>query len=129
MQAFRTLVAISFGVGLMIVALIDFGRANGPWAPALRIAAHQAVSNAAHGLVAGGGGGVAEVAVAFDGQGRVAATVLRRSSGQPGSDAQALDAARELASLQLPEAVAGRTVLFHARFIAGSAEQPARRLS
>ena len=34
MQAFRTLVAMSFGVGLVIVALIDLGRSNGPWAPA-----------------------------------------------------------------------------------------------
>ena len=33
MQAFRTLVAMSFGVGLVIVALIDLGRSNGPWAP------------------------------------------------------------------------------------------------
>ncbi len=126
MQTFRTLVAMSFGVGLVIVALIDLGRANGPWAPALRLAADQAVANASRPFVAGGG--VAEVAVAFDGEGRVAATVLRRSSGRAASDAEALDAARELASLQLPEAVAGRTVLFHARFNAGLAAEPSRRL-
>ena len=58
----------------------------------------------------------AEVAVAFDRNGRVTTSQLRKSSGSERTDAAAVDAAVELATLRQPADVAGRTLLFRARF-------------
>ena len=60
----------------------------------------------------------AEVAVAFDSRGQVASSILTRSTGSRPSDEAALDAAVQLARLQPSAAVAGRTLVFKARFSA-----------
>ncbi len=52
-----------------------------------------------------------EVVVAFDSRGLVSESHITRSSGSRSSDAAAIGAARELASLHSPANVAGRTLL------------------
>ena len=62
------------------------------------------------------GDGQAEVAVAFDPSGRVQSSVLVRSTGSGRSDAAAREAALQLANLQPPAEVAGRTLVYRAQF-------------
>ncbi len=52
-----------------------------------------------------------EVVVAFDSRGLVSESYIARSSGSRTSDAAAIGAARELASLHSPANVAGRALL------------------
>jgi outer membrane biosynthesis protein TonB len=54
----------------------------------------------------------AEVSVSFDSDGRIAAATLVRSTGSRVDDAQARQAALQLADLQPAGAAAGRTLVF-----------------
>ena len=74
-------------------------------APVIRIALQAAL-----------GDGRAEVAVAFDRDGRVRSWVVTRSSGSAPSDMAAREAALQLADLEPPGRVAGRTLVYRARF-------------
>jgi len=85
------------------------GVAGGPLAGIVRAAAAQIAARA-------NGEGSAEIAVAFDHEGRVLSAALRRSTGSKPTDAAARDEALQLASLQPPGRVAGRTLVFRARF-------------
>jgi hypothetical protein len=104
MQALRAAIAMALGLSLIVLSLALLAPSPAPIVHALA-------------QVAGGRAGrMAEVAVAFDKQGRPTSHALRRSSGSQRSDAAAVSEALELASLSEPCAVAGRTVLFTARF-------------
>ena len=113
MTILRTLGGLALGLAILVAAVVDLQSRASPWAATVRgaVAAGQAVS-----LRQTAGRRTAEVAVAFDGQGRIAGSRLNRSSGSAASDATDLGAARELASLHSPADVAGRTLLIRIGF-------------
>ena len=113
MHALRTLGVLAFGFSLPLALLANLDQSSNPVAVELKAAA-RVVGLGWAGVSSGQG--VAEVSVAFDSHGRVAASQLRRSSGSRRSDAAALDEAVELASLRQPGEVAGRTLLYRASF-------------
>ncbi len=103
MSAVRILGGFVLGFAMMLGAFS--GATSGPVALALRSALTQVRALAQD-------DGKAEVAIAFDGDGRIASSRVRRSTGSERSDAAALDGALELASLEQPRLVAGRTLVF-----------------
>ena len=107
MQALRTAIGAALGLTVLVGVLSEVGPAPGAAAQALALAAGRAVQSPAR---------LAEVTVAFDIHGRPSSHALRRSSGSQRSDQAAISAAMELASLRHPCEMAGRTVLFTARF-------------
>lgn len=107
MQALRTAMAMSFGLSLTVISLALLTPTPAPILEAFATAVQQASAPAAR---------LAEVAIAFDRDGRPLAHALRRSSGSARSDAAAVSESLELASLRQPAELAGRTVLFTARF-------------
>jgi hypothetical protein len=107
MQALRTVFGAALGLALTVSSLVLMEPARGPSALALATAAAHALQAPARD---------AEVSVVFDHKGRPLAHALRRSSGSQRSDQAAVSAAMELASLRHPCEVAGRTLLFTARF-------------
>ena len=114
MYALRTLAALAFGFAIL-AGLACSPQAGGPTLFALGTAAAQALAADRFNAVPARGA-MAEVAVAFDRAGQVAAGRVSRSSGSPVNDAAALSAALDLAALRHPADVAGRTVLFKASF-------------
>jgi hypothetical protein len=105
MQALRTATALGLGLSLIVVWLALL--ATAPVARALISVADEAASHPAQ---------LAQVAIAFDRYGRPLAHAVRQSSGSPRSDEAAVSEALELASLRQPSDLAGRTLLFTARF-------------
>ena len=118
MNALRTLGGLAFGFPAPTTDLGSRGPAGGPML--LILGAGAALVLAASQLCAPPAGGVAEVAVAFDGAGQIADRQVLRSSGSRAADAAALSAAVELAALRRPTDVAGRTLLFRTRFDAST---------
>lgn len=105
MRALRAAVAVGLGLSLVVIWLGLL--ATAPIAQALISAADQASIPPAR---------LARVAIAFDRRGRPLTQAVRQSSGSPRSDADAVREAMELASLRHPGELAGKTVLFTARF-------------
>ena len=104
MQTLRAAVALGLGLSLIMISLALL--ATAPIARALISAADEAAPAARQ----------AQVAIAFDRKGRPLAPFLRHSSGSLRSDEAAVSEALALASLRQPSDVAGKTVLFSARF-------------
>ncbi len=104
MQALRSTIAMGLGLSLTALSLALLTPTPAPIAQALALAVSQPPAR------------LAEVAIAFDREGRPQAHALRRSSGSARSDAAAVSESLELASLRQPAELAGRTVLFTARF-------------
>jgi outer membrane biosynthesis protein TonB len=107
MSALRTLCGYALGISIPMASLA--GAAPERLAAGLRMAVAEAVASAR-------GEGRAEVAVAFDDEGRVASAALTRSAGSRSRDEAAREEALQLASLEPRGQVAGRTVLFTAVF-------------
>ena len=118
MHALRTLAALAFGLAIM-AGLACSPQGGGRALIALGAAAAQALT-ADRFSAEPARGAMAEVAVAFDRAGQVAAGRVSRSSGSQANDAAALSAALDLAALRHPADVAGRTVLFKASFDASA---------
>ena len=108
----RNLTGLAFGLALPLAALISPAGAINPLAH--RVGEIVAQAAASHLQALAIRQGVAEVAIAFDARGRLTGAEVRRSTGSRGSDAAAVDAALELASLRRPADVAGRTLLIRA---------------
>ncbi len=102
MDVLRTVGGLALGLAIAVAAMADLQPRAYPAASAARSILQTSLLRRSS---------VAEVAVAFDGEGRVAASRLSRSSGSRVSDAAAIGAARELAGLHSPADVAGRTLL------------------
>jgi hypothetical protein len=107
MSALRTLCGYALGISIPLAALA--GAAPERLAEGVRMAVAEAVASAR-------GEGRAEIAVAFDREGRVMSSALVRSAGSRPRDAAARDEALQLASLEPRGQVAGRTVVFTAQF-------------
>ena|SRR5579862_6559286 len=107
MQALRAAIALGLGLSLTVLSLALLAPGPAPIARALASAAAEAAQRPAR---------MAEVAIAFDNQGKPASHALRRSSGSTQSDEAAVREALALADLRKPHDLAGRTVLFTARF-------------
>ncbi len=115
MHILRTVGGLAFGLAIALAAMLDVEPRAYPAAAAAQSALQLSLAvEAPSGLLRRSS--VAEVSVAFDGQGRVAASQLRRSSGSRASDAAAIGAARELAGLHSPADVAGRTLLIRVAY-------------
>jgi hypothetical protein len=109
MAALRTLVGLALGVAMAFAVL------DARFAGRLSQGVHAAVEWAVE-LVQGDG--KADVAVAFDRDGRVVSSALVRSTGSGLTDEAARDAALQLASLEPPGQVAGRTRIYRTTFCA-----------
>jgi hypothetical protein len=103
MQALRTAAGIALGLALMMAVLNGLGPGPAVAAETLAATAVRALDRPDHHAL---------VAVDFDSKGRPAAHALRRSSGSAETDAAAVEAALEVASLRPRSEVAGRTLLF-----------------
>ena len=112
MNPLRVLAALALGLAIPAAGLLN--SASPETGAAVRLAG-AAMQAAASGRLPWKTG-MTEVAVAFDGKGRVSDGRVSRSSGSSSTDAAALDAALELASLRPPAEVAGRTLLFRTSF-------------
>ena len=111
MTALNAAAGLSLGAAIPLVALSGAGPDPAAVIAALRATAEHMAAPPPH---------LAEVRVAFDGEGRVASSLLTRSAGSRPSDTAALEEALQLASLEPREAVAGRTLVFTARFNAAA---------
>ncbi len=111
LPALRLIGAMVLGVVIPLTALGE--GAVRPLALTLQAAVEQAVTLSR-------GDARADVAVAFDGEGRVASVALLRSTGSTTSDAAARDAALQLASLEPRGGSSGLTRIYHASFDAAA---------
>ena len=96
-------------LGIAIPLTVLGGLAAEPLAQLAQAAATQVAARAS-------GEGRAEIAVSFDRDGQIRCAILRRSTGSRPADEAAREAALQLAGLRTPAQVAGRTLVFSARF-------------
>jgi hypothetical protein len=107
MQSLRAAVALGVGLSLTVLSLALLTPSPAPIAQAIASAAAGASQPSVR---------LAEVVIAFDDRGRPAVHALRRSSGSAQTDAAAVREALALADLRKPHDLAGKTVLYTARF-------------
>lgn len=107
MNTLKLAAALAFGLAIVVTIVNQLGPAPEAITNAVASIAARFLSQPVR---------KAEVSIAFDHHGRPMAQVLRRSSGSLRSDAVAVEAALELASLRQPAELAGRTVSFTASF-------------
>ncbi len=112
MHTLRTLGVLAFGFGFPAAGLADLQQSSSPVAQDVRAAVTAVFGGPLPAIRAS----EAEVAVAFDGEGRIIASNLRRSTGSRAGDQRALVAATEVASLSRPADVAGRTLMIRTSF-------------
>jgi outer membrane biosynthesis protein TonB len=103
MQAVRALAGLALGASLVSEAPGAAAPLRLSLAPAVAAMAAQAERRA-------------EIAVRFDADGRIVEVVVLRSTGSRTGDAAAREEALQLAGLQAPPAVAGRTLVFRIAF-------------
>ncbi len=110
MDVLRTVGGLAFGLAIAFAAMANPGAGDYPAAAAARSVLQSSLGGEFPSRLLRRNS-LVEVSVAFDGEGRVAASRLSRSSGSRASDDAAIGAARELAGLHSPADVAGRTLL------------------
>ena len=113
----NTLTGLAFGLAFPLAAVIQSGTTIHPWAGQTPAIARQMLTSPLRALA--GTRDVAEVKITFDRRGKVSAAEVRHSTGSRRSDTAAVDAAVDLASLNAPADVAGRTLVIRANFATG----------